>query len=101
MKAVRCKGSQSSKSVLITSELFTSSLVEKILVVRGKKEENKEQKEENFTLPYFFSNDYQTQAQYRFKSYGDSTKWVDFAYRWSYIGKGLRAACKAGMFSKM
>ena len=29
------------------------------------------------------------------KSYGE---WVDFVYWWSCIGKGLHAACKAGLF---
>jgi hypothetical protein len=34
-----------------------------------------------------------------FKSYGDLDEQVDFAYWWSCIGMGLRAACKAGLFS--
>jgi hypothetical protein len=25
-----------------------------------------------------------------FKNYGDFAEWVDFAYWWSFIGKGLR-----------
>ena len=33
-----------------------------------------------------------------FKSYSHLTEWVDFAYWWSCIGKGLRAACEAGLF---
>ena len=26
----------------------------------------------------------------------DGAEWIDFAYWWSCVGKGLRAACKAG-----
>ena len=34
-----------------------------------------------------------------FKSFGDFAELVDFAYLWSCIRKGLRAAGKAGFFS--
>ena len=30
-----------------------------------------------------------SKSHYWFKSYGDFAKWVDFAYWWSFIGKGL------------
>ena len=30
-------------------------------------------------------------------SYGDFAEYVDFAYWWSFINKGLRAAIKAGL----
>ena len=32
------------------------------------------------------------------KSSGDIAEWVNFAYCWSCIGKGLRAAWEAGLF---
>ena len=40
------------------------------------------------------------EGHYWFKSYGDFAEWVDFAYRWSFIGKGsASAACAAGLSS--
>ena len=33
-----------------------------------------------------------------FKSYGDFDEWVDLAYCWSCIGKGLRKIGEAGLF---
>ena len=33
-----------------------------------------------------------------FKSYGDFAEWLDFVYWWSFIRKGLRATCEAGLF---
>ena len=33
-----------------------------------------------------------------FKSSGDLAEYMDFSYWWSCIGKGLRAACEAGLF---
>ena len=34
----------------------------------------------------------------RFKCYGGFAEWVNFAYWWSFIGKGPRVACNAGLF---
>ena len=31
-----------------------------------------------------------SKLHYWFKSYGDFAEWVDFAYWWNFIGKGLR-----------
>ena len=33
-----------------------------------------------------------------YKSYSDFAEWEDFSCWWSCIGKGVRAACKAGLF---
>ena len=36
---------------------------------------------------------------YWFKSYGDFSEWVDFAYWWSFSSEGFApAACAAGLF---
>ena len=39
-----------------------------------------------------------SKSHYWFKSNGNIAEWVDFACWLSCIGKGLRAACKAGFF---
>ena len=56
----------------------------------------------HFYGSYDFLGDSKTQrasqSHYWFKSYGDFAELVDFACWGSFIGKGLRAACKAGLF---